>query len=99
MPLNLKPQASRTIFKTQDQTNRLSCGHPDNDPLSSHLFSKRSPRRESVELELISLQVEEGLVEDLDLHQEQLVLPGRLPVAHDHGPLAHHGTIGAPEEG
>ena len=66
---------------------------------SSHLFSKRSPCRESVELELVGLQVQQGLVEDLDLHQQQLVLPGRLPVAHNDGPLPHHGTVGAPEEG
>ena len=51
---------------------------------------KRNPCRKSVELDLVSLQVEQSLVEDLVHHQQQLVLPGRLPVAHDHGLLPHH---------
>ena len=68
------------------------------DLLSSHLFSNRSPCRESVELELVGLQVQQGLAEDLDLHQQQLVFSSLLPVAHDYGALPHYGTVGVPDK-
>ena len=51
--------------------------------ISSHLLPERGPGWQSLQLEFVRLEVKEGGEEDLDLHQQQLVLASRLPVS-DH---------------
>ena len=74
-------------------------------PQACHLFSKRGPGGERLQLELVRLEVEERREEDLDLHQEQLVLAGGLPVQGDADqprprtlglPAPDHGAVGGP---